>query len=113
MLRGIPASTSSSASLFLALARNQTYFVNFQYFTPLTIAECRLLLFRKRGQAVKPALLSFIDAVLYWLPEQKARQLSTNLSPKPTLRSVRPSFANRHLMNAIVSAACAVAVVKG
>jgi hypothetical protein len=59
MLLGIPASTSNSPSLFLALACNQTHFVNFQYFTSLTITARRLLLFRKGGQAVEPALFKF------------------------------------------------------
>ena len=51
MIRGTPASTSSSPSLFLTLVRDQTYFVIFRYFTPLTLARAVCHFWKKTGQA--------------------------------------------------------------
>ena len=44
---------------------------------------------------------------------KKVLQLTTNLPPKRALQLVQQSFANRYLMNTILGAAGAVAVVMG
>jgi hypothetical protein len=58
-----------------------------------------------------PSLLLFDLFDLNWVPWEKAIQLRITPAPKQTLPLVRPSFANRYLMNARLGFAWAVAVL--
>ena len=60
------------------------------------------------GQAVKPACSGSHAICFTLLPEKKACRLRI-IPPKQTLRLVRPSFANRYLMKAMLGVAWAVA----
>jgi hypothetical protein len=64
-------------------------------------------------QAESLPRLALMQCVFSGLPEKKVYQPNIDLPPKQTLPLVRPSFVRDYLMNAILGAACAVAVVMG